>query len=73
MMEYMANGDLLNFLRNIKGAHKLMASGENHPFMQSVEKLDIARQVSLGLEFLASKKVSHRSNFQVSNQIEITA
>ena len=55
-MEYMAGGDLLKFLRNVKEVHKMEASQED-PFMAKSEKLDICRQMSLGFEYLASKKV----------------
>ena len=57
MMEYMAGGDLLQFLRNVKGASRLMNKGDSVPFLGDHEKLDISRQISLGLEFLASKQV----------------
>ena len=56
VMEYMAGGNLHSFLRNIKGAHRLsdMSSDE---CIQYIEKLDICRQVSMGMQFLASKNV----------------
>ena len=55
VMEYMDGGDLHGFLRNIKGSQRL--SHSHTMSLQEVEKLDIASQIALGLEFLASKKV----------------
>ena len=57
MMEYMAGGDLLQFLRNVKGVNRLMHKGDDVPFLGDHEKLDISRQVALGLDFLSSKQV----------------
>ena len=54
-MEYMNGGDLHGFLRNIKGS-QLLSHSETIS-LQDVEKLDIACQIALGLEFMASKKV----------------
>ena len=55
-MEYMAGGDLLKFLRNVKEVHK-MEDSQEELLMAKYEKLDICRQISLGFEYLASKKV----------------
>ena len=57
MMEYMAGGDLLQFLRNVKGVNRLMHKADDVPFLGDHEKLDISRQVALGLDFLSSKQV----------------
>ena len=64
-MEYMAGGDLLHFLRNVKGANQLMHKGDSVPFLADYEKLDISRQISLGLEFLSSKQVSFKSVVEI--------
>ena len=58
MMEYMAGGDLLQFLRNVKVTNQMMDKNDI-PFLHEREKLDISRQIALGLEFLASKQVKH--------------
>ena len=55
VMEYMDGGDLHGFLKNIKGSQQLSYS--HAMSLKEVEKLDIASQIALGLEFLASKKV----------------
>ena len=62
-MEYMEGGNLLAFLRNVKGAGRLANSGDIH--LPTVEKLDISYQTALGLEFLSSKKVSHWKSLQL--------
>eukprot|EP00117_Sycon_ciliatum_P043605 scpid7956/ scgid1760/ Fibroblast growth factor receptor; Protein kringelchen len=58
VMEYMSGGDLHSFLLDIKKNTALTPITDPH--LMPNERLDICRQIALGMEFLASKQIVHR-------------
>lgn len=65
--EYFAHGDLLGFLRSSRGHYGMyiVSPGtgyKTHPCtVQAQDLLKIATQVACGMNFLAEKKITHRS------------
>lgn len=61
IVEHVANGDLLNFLQSYRARYQLQRNDENSfDFLTSLDLMNFARQIALGMEFLSAKGFVHR-------------